>query len=222
MRVLAISAHPDDETLGCGGTLLKHRAQGDEVSWLILTRAMPADWGSELVASQERAVADVSAAYGMQHCLWAGLPTTRLDSLPLNLVIGEIRQALETVRPQLVYLVHGGDIHSDHQVVFQAASIVLKPFLMRSQGVQRVLCYETLSSTEAAPAQTGRMFVPQIFSDIGPYLERKLEIMSLFVSEQQPDPMPRGPSAIRALARYRGASVSCEYAEAFMLLRELM
>jgi hypothetical protein len=98
---------------------------------------------------------------------------------------------------------------------------VLKGFRMGSLGVRRVVAYETLSSTEAS-APGDPSFEPTVFSDIGDFLERKLEIMSMYESEVQQHPLPRSESAIRALARFRGASVGCEYAEAFQLVRELV
>ena len=93
---------------------------------------------------------------------------------------------------------------------------------MRELGVRAILSYETLSSTEAAPPQPSRLFAPTVYRDVTSHLEAKLEIMHLYVSEAQPDPLPRGPSAIRALARYRGATIGVEYAEAFMLIREIL
>ena len=87
--------------------------------------------------------------------------------------------------------------------------------------VRRVLAYETLSSTDAA-APGDRFFVPTVFADVGEHLERKLRIMTLYASEKQEHPLPRAESAIRALARFRGASVGIEYAEAFQLVRELV
>ncbi|MEI9897616.1 MAG: hypothetical protein WDN28_28100 [Chthoniobacter sp.] len=98
---------------------------------------------------------------------------------------------------------------------------MLKPFYMRKLGVRRVLSYETLSSTEAAPVLLHRIFAPNVYIDISPYLERKIEIMNLYASELHADPLPRGPGAIRALARYRGATIATDYAEAFMLIREV-
>jgi LmbE family N-acetylglucosaminyl deacetylase len=93
---------------------------------------------------------------------------------------------------------------------------------MIKRGVKRVLCYETLSSTDAAPQRGERVFMPNVYSDITPYLERKIEIMGLYASEIHAEPMPRSPSAIRALARFRGSTVSAEYAEAFTMIREVM
>jgi hypothetical protein len=119
-------------------------------------------------------------------------------------------------------LIHQGDIHTDHFAAFTATLSVLKSFYMNRFGVRRVLSYETLSSTEAAPAHPGRVFIPGVYSDISPYIEEKIRIMQLYDSEIHADPLPRGPSAIRALARYRGATIGVPYAEAFMPIREVI
>jgi LmbE family N-acetylglucosaminyl deacetylase len=104
--------------------------------------------------------------------------------------------------------------------VFDATMSALKAF-NRKRGVTRLLSFETLSSTEAAPANPSRAFLPNVFSDVTAFIERKLEIMALYETELQPFPLPRSLESIRALARYRGATVGLEYAEAFMLIREL-
>lgn len=220
MKVLAIAPHPDDETLGCGGTLLRHRAQGDELHWIVVTQAHAPQWPEKLIAAKAKEVERVAEAYGMATVRRLGLPTTRLDVTPQAELIGKLREGIEAVRPDTVYTVHAGDVHTDHHAAFSATLSVLKTFNMRTHGVRRVLSCETLSSTEAAPQDPMRAFVPNIYRDISPYLERKLEIMAMYGSEAQAEPMPRSPSAIRALARYRGASMGVEYAEAFMLVRE--
>ncbi len=217
-----ISVHPDDETLGCGGTLLNHRAAGDDIFWLIMTEAHEPQWTPEIIQGKADEVKQVADAYGMEQYFKLGFPTIQLDTVPQADLIGGIRQVVREVKPEIVYLVHGGDIHTDHHAGFVAAMSVLKPFYMAQLGVRRILCYESLSSTEAAPAQVDRVFLPHIFSDITKQIERKIEIMKLYQTEKQPDPLPRGPSAIRALARYRGATIGVDYAEAFMLVRELI
>lgn len=221
MNVLVISAHPDDETLGCGGTLLEHSASGDRLFWLILTKAHAPTWSETTIQTAANQVREVAAAYGFEKYFWPGLPTTLLDSLPMNDVIAPIRQAVDEVRPEQVYVVHGGDVHTDHQVVYQATTIVLKSFRMLPLGVHRLLSYECSSSTEAAPATNPIVFTPNVYRDITFHIERKLEILSLYKAEIQPDPLPRGLSAVRALGRYRGATIGKDYAEAFMLIREI-
>jgi len=222
MRVLAISAHPDDETLGCGGTLLKHGAANDDLFWLVVTSTYKPKWSAEIMELKATEVERVAEAYGIKPYFKLAFPTVQLDIIPQADLIESIRDVISKVRPEIVYLVHDGDVHTDHHAVFTAVMSVLKPFYMSKFNLHRVLCYETLSSTEAAPPQLYRAFMPNVFGDITPYIERKIEIMSLYQSEAQPDPLPRGPSAIRALARYRGATIGVEYAEAFMLIREVM
>ena len=221
MRVLAISAHPDDETLGCGGTLIKHQSKGTSLFWLVVTETRAPLWPEDVIERKAAEVKQVAEAYMVDSFFKLGFPAARLDTVPIADLMKEIEVVLLKVRPSVVYLVNGGDVHTDHRVVFDAATSVLKPINMSRFGVRRLLCYETLSSTEAAPPHPDRAFVPVVFSDITAYMDRKIEIMSIYESEAQSDPLPRGPSAIRALARYRGASIGVQYAEAFALIREV-
>lgn len=221
MKVLVISAHPDDETLGCGGTLLKHAAQGDTLSWIIVTEAHEPEWKAKIIQRMAGQVNRVAETYEMKECFKLGFPTTRLDTVPLVDVMEQFREKVVEIKPEVVYLVHGGDVHTDHQTVFTAVTSVLKPLNMELLGVRKILCYETLSSTEAAPTRIEQAFLPNVLSDISPYIDQKIDIMGLYESEIQPKPLPRESSAIRALARFRGASMGVDYAEAFMLVREL-
>lgn len=221
MNVLVISVHPDDEAVGCAGTILKHQAAGDAIDWLIVTQAIEPQWSKEVVERKADEVASAAKRYGMRAVHKLGLPTTRLDAIPqADLMVG-IRGVVDEVRPDCVYLVNRSDVHSDHRVTFEAVLAVLKPF-HSADTVRRILSFETLSSTEAAPALADRAFVPNVFVDITRYIEEKLSIMALYETEAQPYPQPRSPETIRALARFRGGSIGVEYAEAFMLLREVL
>ena len=220
-KVLIISAHPDDETLGCGGTILKHIAAGDVVSWIVATQAHEPLWSREVIETKAREVEAVAAAYGMSETIKLGLPTVRLETVPQIEIMEKLRPVIARLQPEIVYLVHGGDIHTDHGALFDAVMGIFKPFHLSKFCTRRVLSYETISSTDQAPPFASRAFVPNAYGDISTQLERKLEIMALFASETQPDPLPRGPEAIRALARVRGATISVKYAEAFMVLRDI-
>ncbi len=221
MKILVISPHPDDETLGCGGTLLRHKAEGAELNWIVVTETYAPKWSADLVERKAKEVDDVGKAYGMHKVRKLGFPTIQLGEISLSVLMDKIREAIEEICPETVYLVHAGDVHTDHHAVFTATMSVLKTFYMSKMGVKRILCFETLSSTEAAPALSHRLFIPNMYSDITPYIEDKIAIMGKYETEAQPDPFPRGFSAIRALARYRGASIGVDYAEAFMLIREI-
>ena len=219
MRVLSIAPHPDDETLGCGGALLKHKAAGAAIFWLVVTRGHEPQWSGEVLEQKEREIAAVKNAYGFDELFRANLPTIRLDTLPLEDLINGIRESITTARPDIVYLNHFGDIHSDHRAVFEATMSVLKPFY--SHGVKRILSYEIPSSTDAMAPHPSRAFVPNVFIDISKFIDRKLEIMSLYGTEVHQYPMPRSLDSIKALARFRGSTIGVEYAEAFSLVREV-
>jgi N-acetylglucosamine malate deacetylase 1 len=221
MRILAIAPHPDDETLGCGATLLKHKAQGDTLFWLIVTRGHEPQWPAELIARKDAEIKKVCDAFGFEQVFPLGFPTIKLDTIPLDEIIVALRNAIDAAKPECVYLNHSGDVHSDHRVVFEATMSVLKPFYSSRTGVRRVLSYETPSSTEAMPAGVGNSFAPNVFNDVTPHLARKLEIMSMYETEQQPFPLPRSSESLQALARYRGSTIGAEFAEAFMLVREV-
>lgn len=221
MRVLAIAPHADDETLGCGATLLRHRSAGDSINWAIVTRAHEPQWSAAQLARKETEIESVSAAYGFEKVFRLNFSTIKMDMVPLNELISSLHGVIEEARPDCVYLNHSGDIHSDHQIVFNAVISAIKPFNSRRHRVRRLLSYEVLSSTDAAPPDRATIFIPNVFFDVSAFIDRKLEIMSLYESEAQPCPLPRANESIRALARYRGATIGAEYAEAFMLVREV-
>jgi LmbE family N-acetylglucosaminyl deacetylase len=219
-KILVISVHPDDETLGCGGTLLKHGERGDIVSWLIITRAWQPKYSKKIIDEKEREIREVARRYGMDETIRLGFPTTELDGVPQSELIGGLSRAILQVKPEVIYLVYGGDVHGDHRIAFSATEAALKGFRMKEFGIERILSFETLSSTEAV-FSTSYSFFPDVFIDITHQFEEKLAIFSLYKTEQQCNLLPRGNSAIEALARVRGATVGVKYAEGFKLLREL-
>ena len=220
-RILVISAHPDDETLGMVGTLLRHVAAGDEVRWAVVSAGWTPRWSAEALATKDAEIDAVAAAYAIPSPTRARLPATRLADLPLNDVIDGLVPAFRDA-PETIYCVHPGDVHTDHQAVFAAAWTLAKPFRAGRGGVRRFLCYETLSSTDAAPPDLHRAFQPTAWCTLAEeQIDAKVRIMGLYASETQPEPLPRAPSAIRALARLRGAQVGVPHAEAFRVLRDV-
>lgn len=217
-RVLAVAPHPDDETIGLGGTLLRHIADGDDVAWMVVT-AMTDKLGfsAERQAERHAEIERVTTMYGFCDRFDCGLPTTELDALPRADVVQAIGGPLKSFRPDVVYLPHPHDVHSDHGVVFQATATNLKWF--RLDSVREVYTYETLSETEFGLDAGVNAFRPTSWVDISPYLERKLEIMSVYDSELGEFPFPRSLAAMRHQSHLRGAEAGCNAAEAFTLLR---
>jgi N-acetylglucosamine malate deacetylase 1 len=220
-KILAVAPHPDDETLGCGGTLLRHRADGNEVHWLIVTGVDEAHgFSAEQVRSRDLEIAACAEFYRFAAVHNLRHPTTHLDELPLGRLIGDISGVVKETGAEEIYLPYPGDVHSDHRIVFDTALPSTKWF--RYQTVKRVLAYETLSETEFNISPTTADFRPNLFVDISTHLEGKLEAMRIFDSELGTPPFPRSEEIIRSLAAYRGATAGFEAAEAFMILREIM
>ena len=218
--VVVVSPHPDDETLGCGETLLRHIADGDAVHWLIVTD-MRTEYGfpEEVVGRRRAEIQTVAAAYGFAEVHNLGLPPARLDTLPTADLVTAIGDVFEAVSPAVVYLPFWGDVHTDHPAVFDAAVSCTKWF--RYPSIRRVLCYETISETDFGLKPAGEQFTPNCYVNISAYVDKKIELAQMYETEMGRFPFPRSPEGLRALARLRGAASGCEAAESFMLLREI-
>ncbi len=216
--VLVIAPHPDDETLGCGGTLLRLAAQGVRLGWLIVT-GMTDEYTPAQRQKRADTVTKITASYGFSTVYPLDKPTAQLDTLPMSELIDSISTVLDDFHPDWLLLPHSGDVHSDHRVVFDACTACCKWF--RYPSIKRVMSYETLSETDFALPGSGRpAFQPNYFINISEQLTRKLEIMELYDSELSEFPFPRSRMAMEAQARLRGAQSGYQAAEAFMLLRE--
>ena len=219
MRVLIVSAHPDDETLGAGGTILKHSAAGDEIFWFLTTAAYTPRYSPEHLRQQEQYVEKMCGMFKVKKLFWPKFSTTCLDQIPLNDIIGKIAEAVSEIDPQWIYTVGNYDVHTDHSVVNTALMTSIKSF-KTGGNLQRIMSYEVLSSTDIYPAVRPSVFVPNVYSDISGFIDRKIDIMKAVIPELHPYPLPRSPESIRALARYRGSLIGVEYAEAFQLIFE--
>ncbi|WAM37246.1 PIG-L deacetylase family protein [Caldicellulosiruptor acetigenus] len=219
MKVLVVSVHPDDETLGCGGTLLKHRKQGDQLFWMIITKPDESTgFCKEFIKERKNQIKAVSNIYGFEAVHELEFNTTKLHAIDFSTLMKSISQVINEVKPEIIYMNNRSDIHTDHQVAAKALISCTKSF--RYPFIKKILMYECISETEIAPSFPENIFIPNVFSDITDFIEQKIEIMKLYRSEIQETPLPRSIENIRALARYRGASCGVDYAEAFMLVRE--
>lgn len=218
--VLVIAPHADDETLGCGGTILRHRAHGDVVHWLLVTDIQAGQPMGGITAEQRDVeVQALAARLGFAATHRLGLPPAGLDRLPLGDLVAAIGSVVQHVAPALVYLPFPGDIHSDHAAVFRAASGATKWF--RYPSVQEIRLYETLSETNFGIDPTTIGFRPNLYVNIISYLEEKLAAFAIFGSEIKPPPFPRSMEAVRALALLRGSEAGLMAAEAFMIVKRI-
>lgn len=217
-KAMVLAVHPDDETLGAGGTLLKLRDEGYELHWLIATEATADVFAQELIDERLHEIEQVASMYPFRQVHRLGFPTTRIEDECMAEVVGKLASVLRNVEPEILFVPYREDVHSDHRVMFNAAWSCSKSF--RYPFLRRIYMMETLSETEFAPAISGLQFTPNSFVDITQYLQRKIEIMATFASEFGAPPFPRSAENIEALARLRGSSSGSNYAESFMLLKE--
>lgn len=213
-RILVIAAHPDDELLGCGATVCKRVAMGDEAHVLILCEG-------ETMRSQSHAVkrlATLSAAkiLGTAEPVCAGLPDQHLDAIPIVDVIRPIEEMVERVQPGMVLCPFGADLNRDHQLVYEAAMVSLRP---KFASVEEIYAYYTVGSTEYA---TARVFRPDMYECFDQAtLRRKLEAFACYEMEALRYPNPRSAEGLTNLARFFGNQCCSEYAEAFETVRRI-
>lgn len=220
MRLLTVAAHPDDETLGAGGTMAWHAARGDTVWACIL--ADGASSRHDKVAQQAECAVRAAGLLGLDRLVMVGLPDQRLDMLSLLDVITPIEECIEELQPDVVLTHFPGDLNEDHRLVARATLVATRP--VTGSPVSRVCSFEIASSTDWAPPIPGSVFAPNLYVDISATLDIKLTAMKAyadtFVSEVRPYPHPRSLEALTAYAQRHGAASGLLAAEPFMLLRE--
>jgi len=231
--VLVVAAHPDDEVLGCGGTIAVHAARGDDVHILIMAEGITSRdrMRDEKARDGELSeLADTAKKVG----LFLGaksvdllcFPDNRMDSLPLLDIIKEVEARLERIKPNIVYTHHHADLNVDHQITHQAVITACRPY--PEQMVNMILFFEVPSSTDWQTAGNAIPFAPNWFVDISKSLtegvsplEKKLQTLKSYESEMHAWPHSRSIEAVKHLAKHRGASCGISAAEAFMLGRKI-
>ena len=217
-KVIVISPHPDDETLGAGGTILRHKSNGDEIYWLIATSMN----NSAMYSNQEKwvrkkEIEKVSKAYGFKKVFQLNFNPAELNSSSLKKLIPKISNVFKLTKPNIVFSLNSSDIHSDHRILSQAVFACTKSF--RFPSISLILTYECLSETEFSNESLGLPFSPNYFVDISDFIDKKIEIMKMYKSEIGINPFPRSEDNIRALAKYRGSTINTDYAESFRIIK---
>ena len=223
MRVLVIAAHPDDEVLGCGGTIARLAQEGYDVYIAILGEGITSRYQQREEADQALVEAlharsrEVAELLGARDLFLYNLPDNRFDTVPLLDVIKIIEELIERLQPQVIYTHHGGDLNIDHVVVHRAVLTATRP--VAGCPVKEIYAYEVSSSTEWAFGQFQTGFQPNVFVDISATLETKVQAIALYESEARPFPHPRSPEALRAIAQRWASVAGLHSAEAFELVR---
>ncbi|NQT30410.1 MAG: PIG-L family deacetylase [Candidatus Saganbacteria bacterium] len=212
MKVLVVAAHPDDEVLGVGGTILKHTKAGDEVFVCIVTKAYEPQWPKEYMEEKIKEQEQVDNLLGVKKRFNLDLPTVKLNTLSHGEINKKIAEVVDGVNPDIIYTHFEGDLNLDHTLIFRASMVASRP----PKNI-KLLCFETLSETE----WNNQAFLPNYWVNIGGFIDKKVEALKIYKSEVKPYPHPRSEKGVRILAQKRGLEICREHAEAFALIREI-
>lgn len=216
MNVLVVSPHPDDETLGAGGTICRYVEEGNDVFWLNVTTMRNSGLFTEdMMQHREKQIQNVINFYGIKKYYQLDFPTTKLEKIETSQAIKEISKIISEVKPEVIILPDYNDAHSDHKYVFDWCYACTKTF--RYPYVKQVLTMEILSETDFGRPENP--FLPNYYVDISNYMNNKLEALKIYDTELGEPPFPRSLKNVEALASLRGSSAGVMYAEAFRMIK---
>lgn len=215
-NILIVSPHPDDEVLGCGGTILKYKKNKIDVNWLICTKMKESKKiSSSLVKKRKKEIEKIEKLLGFKKLFQLDFETKEIHKVSESLLIEKITNVINSIKPNTLYLPFINDAHSDHRIITSAFNACIKPF--RNSYLEKILMYETLSETNLNYLSS-RKFVANVFNDISPFINTKITAMNIYKSEIGKHPFPRNDKLIKSLAILRGSESNFKYAEAFELV----
>jgi len=221
-KILVIAAHPDDETLGMGGTIAKHTSKGDVVHVIIITDGSSSQYQNykEMIKKKKNEVKKAMKILGAGKIEFNTLPDMKLDTVPHVEINSIIEKKIEKYKPSTIYTHHWGDINKDHQLVFESTMVSVRP--NPNQPVKEIYTYETPSSTEWNTIEASKIFKPNVFVDTTKYIDKKIKAVEAYETELRPYPHPRSPEAIETYDKRNGITIGTQYAERFYLIRKII
>ena len=217
--VLVVAAHSDDEVLGCGGTIAKHVASGDEVHIVFMTNGVGSRYSSVIEAQERKnSSRDVANLLGVVSTTQFEFPDNKMDTVPLLDVVKLIELLVEKLRPTMIYTHHCGDLNIDHQLTHKAVLTACRP--QPGCSVREIYSFEVLSSTEWQSPGTAPFLITK-YVDITDYIDVKEAALEIYYRELRPEPHSRSSKNILRLSALRGNSIGIAYAEAFFTVRHI-
>jgi len=225
-RVLVIAAHPDDEVLGCGGTMARLRANGHDVKIAILGEGVTSRYRTRKEADpsllsnlreHSRRAADV---LGVKDLFLYDLPDNRFDTLPMLDVTKIVEELVREHAPNTIFTHGCADLNVDHHVTHRAVLTATRP--IEGQCVRNLYAFEIPSSTDWSFHRLVPSFEPNTFFNIESTIDTKKRAMACYTTEVQDFPHPRSLEGLEVVARRWGTVVGCRAAEAFELVRSVV
>lgn len=219
-NVLVIAPHPDDEIIGCGGTMSKHVYEGDNVYVCIVTVGNKMLYANDVIENGRKEAQEAAELLGVKSVFFLNYESNTLNLIEQYELNRSIEEILLCVNPDVVYIPFYGDIHYDHKAVADSCMVALRP----KEGVmkRKIFAYEVPSETGWDAPFVQNAFIPNVFSDITDYLDIKVNAMDIYASQIKRFPNARSSESLVALAKYRGSMIGKKAAEAFVLIREVL
>jgi LmbE family N-acetylglucosaminyl deacetylase len=217
-KIVVVAPHPDDETLGAGGTIARFAASGVEVSVLIVSGHLPPLYPPSAFETTRTEANAALSLLGAKQWEFLEVPATKVNEVPVAELNGKISGFIRRLNPEVV-LMPFPDRHIDHRVIFDASVVACRP--VHRDAPNLVLAYETLSETHWNAPGIEPAFIPDFFVDISRSIRQKTDALACYASQLQDVPS-RSVQAVEALARFRGSQNGCEYAEAFKVIRAVV
>ena len=222
-KVLVVAAHPDDEVLGCGGTIAKLSPNVDIYTLIlgegITSRDISDEEKKEELKELKKQSEEANKILGVKKVFFENFPDNKFDTVPLLDIIKRIEDYISKIKPDIIYTHHYGDLNVDHRITFNAVLTACRP--QENSIVKMIYTFEVLSSTEWNNQTQCNIFIPNTYIDILKTIDKKLEAMQCYKGEIRDYPHPRSLEGMKILAQKRGLEVGLKFAEAFCLLREI-
>ena len=220
-RILIVAAHPDDEVLGCFGTVAKFIKQGYEAYTLILSggKTSRGEIDKYEIDKLREEMKKANSLIGIKEVFQENFPDNAFDSVPLLEIVKQIENIKEKIKPDIIFTHHMGDMNIDHQITHKAVLTATRP--MKDECVKTIYSMEIPSSTEWNSFSYQNIFIPNVFFDISDTIDLKVAAMSQYVSELRDYPHPRSLQNIKEISKVNGTRVGIEYSENFMLVRDI-
>lgn len=221
-KILIIAAHPDDEVLGCFGTVSKLIKEGNEAYTLILGEGKTSrvsdrnEIKNEEFKNLENEALKANQSIGIKELFREKFPDNRFDSVPLLDIVKSVERVKNKLKPDIIFTHFYNDLNIDHQITYKAVLTATRP--MPNESVKEIYSFEILSSTEW---NFPTLFSPDVFIDISQTLEHKINAMKFYNSELCNFPHPRSIEGIELIAKIQGLKVGLKNAEAFKLVRAI-
>ena len=217
-KILIVAAHPDDEILGCGGSISRLK-DTNQIKIIFMTNGVSSRKNNKVeIKKRKDASLKLFRHLNLEKPTYLNFPDNQMDKIPLLKIIKKIEKKIRIFKPSIIFTHYSNCLNVDHRITFEAVMTACRP--INSLSVKKILSFEIPSSTDWALFK-GRNFQPNYFIDISKHIKRKIELIKFYKEELRNYPHSRSIRSLKSLASVRGVSCGVKYAEGFYLNRSL-